>query len=344
MPTDRAASLQAHFSSATKEPRPILTSLNGDNSWLISFPRPAAERQSVGKAYFHAVHDPWLKGSVSALSPWLVHIDLAAPASVEDGDGVEAVAREIEAAAAAAGLVSPEDSKPTGHSSSIDAIFINVDAIDHAHEPTLRSFDGSIPVFAAPGAAKKIAGWGHFDTVVANKELAPEDGYWKNLHPGAPLPEWLTIFHMKGVHHLNFASAMIWSPYPGTYEALLYTPHGIDINLPSMRTLLHETKPDIKVLGILHGLKESWSFGYKNTLGVQYGLPLYRAAKAKYWVISHNSPLKYSGLVMTLGRVADVFRTTEWGLSQEKEQEKSDLERESVNFVEVENGSFTVLT
>jgi hypothetical protein len=47
---------------------------------------------------------------------------------------------------------------------------------------------------------------------------------------------------------------------------------------------------------------------------------------------------------MTLGRVADVFRTTEWGLSQEKEQEKSDLERESVNFVEVENGSFTVLT
>jgi hypothetical protein len=278
------------------------------------------------------------------LSPWLVHIDLAAPASVKDGDGVEAVAREIEAAASAAGLVSPEESKPTCHSPSIDAIFINVDEIDHVHEPTLRTFDARTPVFATPTASKKIAGWEYFDTVVANKELEPEDGNWKNLHPGAPLPEWLTIFHMKGVNHLNLASAMIWSPAPGTYEALLYTPHGVDINLPSMRTLLKTANPGIRVLAILHGLKESWSFGSKNTLGVQYGLPLYRATKAKYWIISHNSPLKYSGLVMTLGRVADVFRTTEWGLAQEKEQEKSDLERESVNFVEVENGSFTVLT
>jgi hypothetical protein len=335
MSTDRAALLRNHFSTPNQELRPILTSVNGDNSWLISFPRPAAERETAGKAYFHAVHDPWLKGSATLISTWLVNIDLAAPASVTDGEGVEAVVREIESAATGSPCTAP--------SPLVDVIFVNLDNIDHLHRPTLSTFDASIPVFAAPDASIALQEWGYFDTVVTNKEIQPDDGNWKTLHPGAPLPEWLTIFHMKGHHTLNFATAMIWSPDPNTHEALLYSPHGIATSEPSVRTLLHRATPAIKVLAIMHGLKESRTWGWLNTFGVQYGLPLYREAQAKYWVLTHNMPLRYSGIVMK--GVTEIRRTLEWGLGWEKEEVEAAgrLEREEVNFVEVENGGFAVL-
>jgi hypothetical protein len=343
MATERAAALQAHFSSPDQELQPILTSLNGDNSWLISFPRPAAERQSSGKAYFHAVHDPWLFGSTSLISTLLVHINLAAPASVTDGAGVEAVVQEIEKAAATAGgnvpskVAAIDETKPF-----VDAIFVNLEEIDHLHEPTLRSFNNKIPVFAAQKASAIIQKWGYFDKVVTYNDLKPAVGDWKTLHPGVPLPEWLTIFRMQGHNFLSLATAMVWSVDAGKHEALLYSPHGIDINQPTMKTLLHEATPDISVLAILHGLKESSTWGWKNTFGVSYGLPLYRETKAKYWVLSHNSPFKYSGLVMQ--GVKDVQRTLEWGLGKEIDEGGSKLERESVNFVQVENGSFAVLS
>src|SRR5437868_2345411 len=49
--------------------RPILTNLNGDNSWLISLPRPSAggasnstPNKTKAKAYFHILQDAWLSG------------------------------------------------------------------------------------------------------------------------------------------------------------------------------------------------------------------------------------------------------------------------------------------
>jgi hypothetical protein len=43
--------------------RPILTHLNVDTSWLISFPRPSpAKPHDVARSYFHVVIDPWLDG------------------------------------------------------------------------------------------------------------------------------------------------------------------------------------------------------------------------------------------------------------------------------------------
>jgi hypothetical protein len=341
MSTDRVVSLQSYFSSPTQELRPIRTSLNGDNSWLISFPRPVAERESSGKAYYHAVHDPWLQGSASVLSTWLVNIDLAAPASITGGDDVEAVVRDIENAAAVAGCLPPKDSTYSEDSSLVDAIFINCPEVDHLHKPTLSTFNSRIPVFAAPLASTILQEWGYFDSVITIKELEAEDGNWMTLHPGAPMPAWLTFFHMKGPHRLTLATAMIWSPVPDTHEALLYSPHGIETEQPTVRTLLYKATPNIEVLAILHGLKESWAYGWMTTFGVQCGLPLYREAKAKYWVLSHNSPLQYSGLIMK--GIWEVFRTMEWGLGQENQKGHPGVERGKVNFVEVENGTFTVL-
>lgn len=330
MSTDRTSSLRAYFD--TSRLRPILTSLNGDNSWLISFPRPERERKVCGKAYFHAVHDPWLKESASAVSPWLVNIDLVELEAAEDGDGVESVVRDIETAAG---------SICTAPSPLVDAIFVNFDGVDHRHRPTLSTFDPKIPVFAAPDASAALKTWGHFNTVITNRRLEPGNADWKSLHPGAPLPSWLTIFHMKGHHYLNFCTAMIWSPDPNTHEALLYSPHGIATSEPTMCTLLKHAMPKVKVLAIMHGLKESRAWGWQNTFGMQYGLPLYREAKSKYWVLTHDSPLVYSGLVMA--GVREVRKTLEWGLGWEKEGLEAGSEREQVNFVEVGNGGFTVL-
>jgi hypothetical protein len=86
-------------------PRPILTSLNGDNSWLLSFPRPPTDRTATGKAYFHIVHDPWLAGPEIQYASWLIYLNLAAPAAVSNGEGVEAVVRGIEEKARQAGIV-----------------------------------------------------------------------------------------------------------------------------------------------------------------------------------------------------------------------------------------------
>ncbi len=54
----RNATLEKHFGGSHPILRPILTSLNGDNAWLISLPRPAVERQASAKAYYHVVSDP----------------------------------------------------------------------------------------------------------------------------------------------------------------------------------------------------------------------------------------------------------------------------------------------
>ena len=350
MASSRAASLKAHFSDNNKKNknntnqalRPIITSLNGDNSWLYSFPRPVSERERSGKLFFHLVHDPWLNGPTSFVSPWVMGIALPTPANVTTGSGVEEVVQEIETAAAEAQGTSYHGATAVG--SPIDAIIVNIDAVDHLHEPTLRTFDPSIPVFAPSEPSKKISGWKYFKTVVTHRDAIPGDGDWRALHPGSPLPDWLTVFRMNSPDWLNFATAIVISnpDTPGAHEAIVYTPHGVPVDTPSIRTFLHESSPKPNVLAILHGLKESSLVGWKNTFGVEYGLQLYREAKAKYWVATHNATLQYCGL-LSYG-VSDTMRTLEWGLENQKDCGEGRLERDGVNLVAVPNGGFFMLS
>ncbi|KAH7138490.1 hypothetical protein B0J11DRAFT_16637 [Dendryphion nanum] len=341
MTTDFASSLKSHFSGSDQKLRPILTSLNGDNSWLLSFPRPQLERENTGKVFFHAVHDPWLAGPTHFLSTWLVYISHTIVPSVKDGAGVERVAQEIEEAAAVAGINAGKKNSEIGASSMIDAIFIHFYGIDHLHGPTLLTFDPKIPVFVTPEGGKGIHDLNHFETVRITSDVKPDSKDWKTLHPGAPLPEWLTLFRMTGHHSLSFCTAMIWSPTPDVHEAIMYSPHGIRVAEPTVQTFLHKTAPDVKVLAILHALKESIAYGWLNSYGVSYGLPLYRESSAKYWVLSHDSQLTYQGIGM-IG-VKDVRRTLEWGLGREKEENKLGEDLKDVTFVEVSNGNCTVL-
>ena len=343
MTKNRTATLKEHFNNNRgEELRPILTSLNGDNSWLYSFPRPASERKISGKSFFHLVHDPWLNGPTYAGATWIINITLPEPANVTNGAGVEKVVEEIEIAAAEA-KGTPYHGPEPGHS-AIDAILLNLHGPDHLHEPTLRTFNPSIPIFASPTPANEIKAWKYFKTVVTTKDIVPGDGNWNALHPGAPLPDWLTIFRMCGPMYLHLSTAIIISnpDTPDKHEAIIFTPHGIAADYPSIHTLLHETSPKFETLAMLHGLKESSSMGWKNTYGVEYGLKLHREAKPKYWVPSHNAALRYGGLISYT--IYEAMRTLEWGLENQEDHPDGKLKRDDINMVTVPNGEIVVLS
>jgi len=74
-----------------------MTSLNGDNSWLLSFPRPEKERLFSSKLYYHIVFEPWLVGPVSIFSSWLIHITPCQTAAVQTVEAIDALIDEVEA-------------------------------------------------------------------------------------------------------------------------------------------------------------------------------------------------------------------------------------------------------
>ena len=388
MSQSRADTLRAHFSSPNGAPRPLLTSLNGDNSWLMSFPRPAAERARPGsKAYFHIVSDPWLTGYASAGASWVISIRTVTPAAIPSGAAVEAVISEIEntAAAASENLISAPRSINDPEPSPIDAIFLNFHYSDHLDEATLRTFHPEIPVFATAEAAAIVRRWGHFSHVTETRDLDPATapggtGAWRSLHPRGSLPDWLTVFRLRGHHELNFATAIIYSSSPSSssvpssstssrgggggggggeedhetkHEALLYSPHGIKADQPALKAFVGylDSAGDsdggkVSVLVILHALKDSFAFGMATTLGVAGGLALERLTRPRYWVKSHDAPLGYAGIVAWVAWVNDVARTLRSGLDEEKEEVNGGEdrgERKEPNVVEVENGGCFVL-
>ncbi|KAF7303671.1 hypothetical protein MIND_00596500 [Mycena indigotica] len=302
-------SLQSRISAAPG--RPILTSLNGDSSWLLSFPKPFAARQTIpgGKLYYHIVLDPWLAGP-SSYGSWLIHIELVKEAKIKDGKGVDVLVKEIELAAGGSG---------NAESAKVDAIFVSARLTDHMHEATLCTFDPAIPVFAAPEATSTIEGWKHFDTVMSMKDFTPNDDdklNWRNFHPSTPLPSWLSVFRLAGHTELNFATAIVWTPSPDNdsadSEAIIYSPHGIHVSRPTIQSFLKT--PNISILAMLHGLKLNRAFGVLAALGVPAGLALERVAKPRYWVNTHDSELRYSGIVMWIGWVKDYWKTIEEGM------------------------------
>ena len=392
--------LQSYFGSHPKQPlRPIITSLNGDGSWLMSFPLPQAgssrEWEVGSKRFYHIVTDPWLKGPATMLSPWLVFIERTEPASVSDGAGVDMLVREIEQSAAAAqGEARAGDGGAQLQPPLLDAIFIRLHILDHLHRPTLETFDKRIPVFATAQAAPTIRAWGIFDTVVETRDYkrsngdlnldksgpaaaeasaADRRGHWKSFHPGEPLPEWLSVFRLAGNCDIELATALVWtheshSNQQGSgngdnqHEFIIDTPHGIDINTESIAAFFEdnvghedhaaggagppERLDKMECLALFAGFKDNYSFGMRTTVGVERSLQLERKLEPRYWVRSHDSPLRYSGAVMRLRMTTDVIRTLEYGLEEERKEvlkwgKVDDLRRPSL--VEVGNGKCFVL-
>lgn len=346
MDTEQESALQAQIKSGGPL-RPVMTSLNGDNTWLLSFPRPDDERASTGKAYFHIVFEPWLNGPTSFLTSWMIHLQQTQIPAIGNPEAINRAIRQIETAAAGDAKVrSTVNGEARTEENGIDAIFLGFQYLDHLHEPTLRLFDPSIPVICIPEAAAVIKPWQHFTTI---KTISNFDGSvpsWRdgNLHPGSPFPKWLTPLRLPGHHELNYVTALIWTHQNTTgtdiHEAILQTPHGTRLDVGPLGAFLASDPPTEK-LALLHGLKESRAYGNMNTYGAAGGLALYRnIGGAKYWVSTHSSELAYSGIVMRLLWVNDTPRTVEWALEQEGNKiEKGD----KPDFREVKNGQCLML-
>ena len=341
----RQAQLRQQLASATKQLRSIITSLNGDNSWLWSFPRPAAERASTGKAYYHIVFEPWLNGPTSQFTSWMIHLQLSTPPAASTAEDVVEIAREIETAAGTRSRSVEEDL-------GVDAILLGFHYPDHCHEPTLRLFDRRIPVIATPEAAVIVEPWGHFETVRKISNFGADASTWQDpaLHPGAPLPLWLSLMRIPGHHELNYYTVLIWTHVDEkgseVHETIMQSPHGTRpefLQSGPLQAFLNST-PTTGKLAILHGLKESNAAGFKNTYGAESGLALWRKiGGAKYWVPSHDNELWYSGIVMRALWVNDTPRTLDWALDKEGREKVQGGKGDDPKLVKVENGDSLVL-
>lgn len=354
--------------------RPIITSLNGDNSWLLSFPYPTTRTPTSStlnpnpkeKAYHHIAYDPWLVGPSTLLTPLFGSFSQPHPVLITSGAGVEDIARKIEAAAHYSTTIHPpssgsHDETETGPS-PIDAILLTFEATDHVHEPTLRTFPPPIPVFCTEQVAAIVRRWDYFDNVIVTKDYVaqtPDDrdeDAWQRLRPGAEdnggLPPWLSFFRVPGSFFLNLAFAIIVSSpvLSGgeSHEALLFVPHGIKIDAPAIGGFLEEwgeARKDASksVLGLFHAMHESYTLGIAVTSGVVGGLALERLTRPRYWVKSHHALLVTGGVFPWLSWIKDVARTLTWGLEQEKKNAKPGVRSDAPNLVEVENGGCFVL-
>lgn len=340
MLSPRVDNLKASMAKQSRPLRPILTSINGDATWLISFPRPIRDEQSQ-KQYYHVLTDPWLKGDTSLLSSWFIHIARCIPTAAGDGAGVDGIVRDIETAA------SKEQSLATSFGDVLlDAIFLNFHYLDHMHQPTLLTFDRKIPVFATKEAYPTVSSWGHFERVVLQQDFEPDmDGGWQSAHPGSPMPEWLTVFRLKGDRELNFATVAVWSHEDGAgvkHEALLMSPHGIKVEQANLQYLFGKTcEPPVSSLAMLVALKDSFSLGVRTTLGMPGSLAMERFIKPKYWVRMHDGQLAYGGVLMWLVWTNDVVRTLDDGLKEEAAAGKGESRRP--NLVECESGNYLIL-
>lgn len=340
----REKTLKAHVGNRTgRGLRPIMTNLNGDNSWLASFPRPAAECDALDKAYYHVVIEPWLvePGAMITLGEWFSRLDRNCVAVATDGAGVNALVREIEDAAGS----------PGREEATVDAIVIGHYIGDHANRDTLLTFSPAIPVFTAPIVTKTISGFNHFERVVEMSVFGSGTS-WKATHSKLPLPSWLSFISLK-LTTFNYGLALAWSHGEDEgadselkNEAILFFPHGWELNSVRDKQCIEDllvSEPPLRVLAMMHPLKEGFAWGMRIVSGVRAGLRLWQMAKPAYWLNTADQELLYSGAIMK--GVWDARHTLSWGLKMEQlDKGGADVARlDPPNFVDLENGYNYVL-
>ncbi|WZH43033.1 hypothetical protein QYS62_004035 [Fusarium acuminatum] len=349
MSQTRQELFKTHLTCPEKPLRPILTALNSDASWLMSFPRPTAERASSRKAFFHIVYEPWLKGDTSLFATWFFTIGLSTEAAVSDAQGVESLIQEIEDAAACHIPAGRADTPVEGtYHGNVDIIMLAFHYLDHVHEATLKTFDENIPIIATPEAAAVVKPWNYFKTISLSHDMDISAKTWRSpeLHP-ENLPDWLTVLRLPGHAILNYSTALIWTHQTEdneeVHETILGAPHGTYLDQGPLDAFIN-AEPKTEILALLHGLKESHGITGQTTLGAKSGLALYRKlGGAKIWITSHDDDLKYSGLFLYITRTTDLPRSLQWALDEERAQNGESKEVDVPNFTRVPNGGAVVL-
>ncbi|KAI5928213.1 hypothetical protein F4810DRAFT_184133 [Camillea tinctor] len=315
------------MTSTTNSLRPITTDLNNDTSWLLSIPRPETERTETGRTYYHIVLDPWLASTMAYFpTSWLGWFKRREPAAFLDGAAVDGLVREIEEAAGS-----------TAHAdASVDALCICSFGPDHMHYDTLKTFAPSIPVFVTPGPAKFMPRWGHFEHIIPMAAFGKPT--WQAAHPGAPLPAWLNLLRSNTLT-LNFGIGIVWS-HDGIHEAILYYPHGCDVDNDQATWEFLDSSPPLRPLAMMHIAKETYRRDSLIT-SMLPGIQFWRKAKPTYWLSTGSTALEFSGLFYW--GLRDEEHDLDWGLEREKEASKGQANLDRPNLVEKGNGKQFVL-
>ncbi|TQN66750.1 hypothetical protein CSHISOI_08701 [Colletotrichum shisoi] len=343
---DRAGLLQTLASAEASPRRPILTYVNGDNTWLISIPRPTDGASDGGKAFYHILLDPWLGGHSDSFSRWVLRMRLKQDAALGSVGAVEDWIRDTETACGG-GAGGAEERW------WLDAVLITHLNPDHLHAPTLRTFDPSISVFAVSDAAAAVSALKHFDSVAVVPDFVRGETW-----PATPgMPAWLSVFRLqdeKGAYPYIYHAMIIGTSSSssssaaaaaaadggkdeGKDEVILYTPHGVE---PEMVEAAMGAKPEASVVAMMHPLNEC-GVGIVSK-GVANGLKIERQNGVRHWVNTHDDKIQYTGILgyfMQYGR-----KTLEQGLEEEEEAREEDGEQRRPNYVVVGNGGSYILT
>jgi hypothetical protein len=282
----------------TEPGRPILTHLNADTAWLISFPQPPSTEEDTGinaRSYYHVIVDPWLDGEYVVGTRWFMAMQHAIQRSYKTMQQVQELILEIESVA---GNSIPEDK------GEVDAIFVSHYLGDHFHRGTLEQIDPSVPLISVKSVVEEVKKWNHFHTVEQMLDLdvnAPQS-LWQAPVSSA-LPGYIRVGRLPdggSYPELHWATLIAFSPsgnqltpFNSNVETIFYSPHGI---YSDRFTNLDWANKYSKPLVLLHGLNPAFSPQAAN-LGVENGSKLAMMLKPKYWIPTHDEELEYQGFL-----------------------------------------------
>ncbi|KAM3085434.1 hypothetical protein ACMFMG_002511 [Clarireedia jacksonii] len=322
--------------TTNKLPRPILTHLNVDTTWLLSIPNLAEAENKKGRKYFHILIDPWLRGGQSDVAAFFSQQWHTTPSAVQTPAELEVLIEGIEQGSAASSSPTPaqsidnrkdeQDAESDGEATTtstpaketqthtyIDAIIISHEFTDHMHKETLLEMPSQIPVFATTKAAAAIRRWAHFRVV---REIPRFEGRWrsdskgegegKDKHAELLLPKWVGITRVAkaGMDLLYYHSAiMVTFPSSSSSSGADPDPEAEAIIYtphgidPGDLTLVAEAHPRIQTLALMHGLQDISLPRAQLNKGAHNGLKVQRLLGARYWVSTHDEVKRGGGVV-----------------------------------------------
>ncbi|KAF8607433.1 hypothetical protein BDV93DRAFT_604016 [Ceratobasidium sp. AG-I] len=294
---------------------PSIKHVNGDTSWLISFPVSLEDREDE---LFNVIVDPWLTGPQTDYYSWFSSQSHIIKACVDH--------------------ISELNTR-------IDAVVLSHEWTDHTHRATLLEINSDTPVYATIKAAEIVRSWGHFTTVHTIEDLPPAS-HWSVTHmPGLPSNLGIsrissTSFEIVSYYHVAICLAYVppeVKDKAGTSaNAILYSPHGIHAS-----SLDRLPEASVEVVALMHGLHQVWNppfLGGMLNLGGLNAVKAIRATKARYWIGTHDEVKKGTGLVSLLLR-RKVW-TVEEALEAErkKEQESGGSGKDQLKYIALGSG------
>jgi hypothetical protein len=189
---------------------------------------------------------------------------------------------------------------------------------DHCHRETLCSLpaDTSIPILAAPKAAKMISSWNYFQNDII-RPLKPYSASKPDTTLSIPInstspstrPGELTISNicpkldLTGLHN---AIGITYTPptsstSSGTTLSVIYTPHGAPLTAlqPYVTHFLAPRPGALPVTALFHSLNNEanpWFFGGEVCFGAPGAVEFTKKVGVRNWIGAHDEVKEVSGL------------------------------------------------